>query len=318
MNKKNIYIELDDNKIRKNLKVSDVIKVVEKGFIKKGQGLVNLPPKTGPKLSPAGTFADAQSAAIFNKNKKVELFGTKWLSVYPENKKKGIPYINALIILNDPKTGIPNAILNGGWITGIRTAAASAVCAKYFAPKKKKLIVGVFGLGLQAYVHVLAIREIYKNAEFIFYNHSDKSVKQFQKRFPNEKLITSKDCHEVVRSSDIVLTLTTFPKKIEPYVFEKDLKEDVLILPVDYGSRIEPKIYKKIDRIYTDDIAQYELKCKTTNYFPKPRPKISKEVGSMLLKPSSSKVKRGRTLVFNLGIGLFDVMVASHFVKKIS
>ena len=311
-----LKIILNENKIKKSLEIKDIIKTVEEGFRKKGLGLVSLPPKMGPNLYTEGAFAESMPVAVFSKQKKLELFGIKWQSCYKSNLKKGLPYLNNLIILNEPECGLPVAILNGNWITAIRTAGVSAVCAKYLAPRKNPINIGIFGLGLQAYIHIIAFKTIFKRPKFILFNHKQKSLDKFLKKFPKERFIISNDYHEVVKNSDIVLSATTFPKKIKPYIFKKDLKDDVLVLPFEYGTRIDPGLYKHLDEIYTDDISQYNLKGKIKNYFPKNRPVIKKEIGEVVLK----RYKRGkspkRILVFNLGISLFDILVANQCLRR--
>ena len=323
MSEQKTKIVLDDNKIKKSLKIEDVIEIVEEGFRKKGKGFVNLPPKTGPKLSD-GAFADSMSVSVFAgevSRPRLRTFGIKWLTSFPDKLKKGLPVLTSLIILNNPKTGLPLAILSGNWITAIRTAAVSAVTAKYLAPKKKELTIGVFGLGLQAYVHIVAFKSAFKNAKFILYNHGDKYVKEFMKKFPRRRGLEtsptiSRNHHEVVRDSDIVISVTSFPPKISPYIFAKDFKKDVLILPVDYGSRVDPGLYKYLDEIYTDDISQYEKKSKLRQYFPPTTPKIKKEVGELIAKGYRRGNSAKRILVFNLGIALFDILTAKLFIEK--
>ena len=322
MQKENIKIVLDDEVIKKALSIKDVICVVEEGFRKKGLGLINLPPKMGPKLNITGAFAESMPVSVFKNegggtHPRLQIFGIKWQSAYTSNLKKGLPYLNNLVILNEPECGLPIAILKGNWITAIRTAGVSAVCAKYLAPKKRQLTVGVFGLGLQAYVHVLAFKAIFKNLRFYLFEHNAQFLKDFKKKFPKEKFLTSKNYREVVKNSDIILSATTFPPKITPYIFSKDLKDDVLILPLEYGTRIHPGIYKHIDEIYTDDISQYELKSKLRHYFPPNRPKIKKEIGDLVAKKYKRGSKKKRILVFNLGIALFDILVANLFLSKI-
>lgn len=312
----NIKLLLDEEKIKSLLSVKEVINIVEEGFRKKGLGLISLSPKMGPKLNIDGAFADSMPVAIFDEKKKLNTYGIKWLSAYKSNLKKGLPYINSLIVLNKPETGAPEAILYGNWITAIRTAGVSAVTAKYLAPKKKDITVGIFGLGLQAYVHVLAFKVIYKNPKFILLNHNDKSLKRFLSRFKKDKFQIEKDFHELVKKSDIVISATTFTPKITPYIFDKDLKDEVLILPLDYGSRIDPKVYKTLGEVYTDDISQYELKSKIRTYFPINRPKIKNEVGDLVAKKIKRKNAKKRVLVFNLGIALFDILTAKSIVNK--
>lgn len=320
MQNSKIKIILDEEKIKKSIKIKDVIKIIEEGFRKKGLGLVSLPPKMGPALGLPGAFAESMPVSIFegeDNYPRLQVFGIKWQSAFKSNLKKGIPYLNNLIILNEPECGLPVAILKGNWITAIRTAGVSAVCAKYLAPRKNPINIGIFGLGLQAYVHILAFKTIFKNPRFILFNHREKSLTKFLRRFPNRRFQIEKNLHNVVKNSDIILSATTFPKKIEPYIFAGDLKKDVLILPLEYGTRLDPKIYKHLDEIYTDDIAQYELKGKFKNYFPQNRPKIKKEIGELIAKKYKRGNKPKRILVFNLGISLFDILVANQCLKRL-
>ncbi len=310
-------IELDDNKIKKVLQIQDVINTVEKGFRKKGSGLVDLTPKMGPKLNIKGAFADSMPVSVFKENGKLEIYGIKWLSAFPDNLEIGLPYLNSLVILNEPECGLPIAVLKGNWITAIRTSGVSAVCAKYLAPKKKEITIGVFGLGIQAYIHVLAFKALFKNPEFILFNHDEKLLRDFLRKLPHEKFKTTKNFHEVVRNADIILSATTFPPKISPYIYEKDLKDDVLILPLEYGTRIDPKLYKCLDAVYTDDIPQYEIKSELKYYFPTNRPKIKNEMGEIVARNYKRGNKSKRILVFNLGIALFDILTADLYIKKL-
>lgn len=316
MNQQKIKIVLDDKEIKKTLKIKDVINVVEEGFRKKGLGLIDLPPKMGPKLNISGAFAESMPVSVFDTKKKLELFGVKWQSAYKSNLEKNISYLNNLVILNEPQSGLPIAVLSGNWITAIRTAGVSAVSAKYLAPEKKDITIGIFGLGLQAYVHVLAFKEIFKKPKFFLFNHGDEFLKPFLKKLPKEKFEISKNSHNVVQNSDVILSATTFPDKITPYIFAQDLKNDILILPLDYGTRVSPALYEHLDAIYTDDIPQYNLKSKLRHYFPTNRPEIKKEIGDIVSQNIKRKNIPQKILVFNLGIALFDILVAKLFLEK--
>ena len=59
----------------------------------------------------------------------------KWVSGYPANKARGLPYISGLIIVNDAETGFPLAVMDAAEITAARTAAASGVCIRRWAPE---------------------------------------------------------------------------------------------------------------------------------------------------------------------------------------
>ena len=63
-----------------------------------------------------------------------DVVALKWVAGYPANKERGLPYITGLIVLNDAETGLPLAVMDGAEITAARTAAASGVCVRGFAP----------------------------------------------------------------------------------------------------------------------------------------------------------------------------------------
>ncbi|MER3418733.1 MAG: hypothetical protein C4343_06510, partial [Chloroflexota bacterium] len=84
-----------------------------------------LPPKLGVHPRPEGAFAHAMPAYLRGREPDGtdDRLGIKWVVGVPTNNARGLPAISALVVLNDPKTGVPTAILDGGPITAHRTAA---------------------------------------------------------------------------------------------------------------------------------------------------------------------------------------------------
>ncbi|HYN48081.1 MAG TPA: hypothetical protein VER83_04395, partial [Candidatus Nanopelagicales bacterium] len=84
-----------------------------------------LPPKIGVHPRPADSFAHAMPAHLrgADGDGARDLVGVKWIAGFPDNAAAGLPALHALVIVNDPRTGIPVAILDGGPITAERTAA---------------------------------------------------------------------------------------------------------------------------------------------------------------------------------------------------
>ena len=106
------------------LTMAEIIDALEQMFREKGEGRVEMPPKPGIHTMP-DAFIHAMPAYI----PALKSAGMKWVSGYPENSKRGLPYITGLLILNDPETGIPLAVMDCVWITAKRTGAATAVAA---------------------------------------------------------------------------------------------------------------------------------------------------------------------------------------------
>ena len=91
--------------------MSQIVAALEEMFLEKGKGNVEMPPKPGIHTRP-DVFIHAMPAYIPSLNSA----GMKWVSGYPENPAKGLPYITGLLILNDPETGIPIAVMDCTWI----------------------------------------------------------------------------------------------------------------------------------------------------------------------------------------------------------
>ena len=101
------------------LTMPEVIAALDDMFREKGEGRVEMPPKPG-----IHTLQDAFIHAMPAFIPSLGSAGMKWISGYPGNQSKGLPYINGLLILNDPETGMPTAVMDATWITAQRTGAA--------------------------------------------------------------------------------------------------------------------------------------------------------------------------------------------------
>ena len=87
-----------------------------------------------------------------------EICGMKWIAGFPPNPVKfGIPRAHALLILNDSWTGVPLAMMDGTYISAMRTGAVTGVGAKYLANPDSK-VVGIIGCGVQAKTQIMAIK----------------------------------------------------------------------------------------------------------------------------------------------------------------
>ncbi len=126
-----------------NLQMPEIIDALEEMFKEKGEGRVEMPPKPGIHTR-EDAFIHAMPAYIPG----LQSAGMKWVSGYPDNQKKKLPYISGLLILNDPDNAIPIAVMDATWITAMRTGAATAVAAKYLA-RRDSSSVGIIACGVQ-------------------------------------------------------------------------------------------------------------------------------------------------------------------------
>ncbi|MER2089608.1 MAG: ornithine cyclodeaminase family protein [Sporosarcina sp.] len=151
--------------------------------------------------------------------------GLKYVTVVPGNKDIGKKAIHGVVLLSDIKTGEPLALLEGSYLTQIRTGALSGVATKYLArPDAKSL--GIIGTGEQAIGLCEAILAV-RNIEVIYlFNRSEQKAYEFAEivatRFQKE-VVVCQNSNEVVRNSDILVTATT---SMEP-VFSEELRPGI-------------------------------------------------------------------------------------------
>jgi ornithine cyclodeaminase/alanine dehydrogenase-like protein (mu-crystallin family) len=107
---------------------TDVVGVLEDAFTQKAAGLVQNPPKPAVHPRP-DAFINAMPAYLGGSDR----VGIKWVSGYEGNREKGLPYIYGVLLLTDADTGRPLALIDGTWITEMRTAG---VPASFFATSR--------------------------------------------------------------------------------------------------------------------------------------------------------------------------------------
>src|ERR1041385_3221131 len=149
---------LNEEQVRKHLRMADLIPAMEKALIDFSAGKVTQPVRRVIAVDPPGGFYGIMPALT------PEGLGQKIVTFYPPNAAKGIPTHMALIILNDRETGAPLAVMDGRLITEMRTAAVSAAATKLLAPKDAKVL-AILGSGVQARSHFEALRLVRKFEE---------------------------------------------------------------------------------------------------------------------------------------------------------
>lgn len=133
-----------------------VLKVVEDAFRLLASGKVIMPPILSMEIADAHGEVDVKTAYLPG----FEHFAIKVSPGFFDNPKLGLPSLNGLMILFSAKTGLVSALLlDNGYLTDIRTAAAGAVAAKYLAPKKVETA-AVFGTGAQARLQIIAAHQV--------------------------------------------------------------------------------------------------------------------------------------------------------------
>jgi len=272
-----------------------------------------MPPKPGIHTQP-DAFIHAMPAYI----PSLGSAGIKWVSGYPENYKQNLPYINGLLILNDPNTGVPLSVMDCIWITAMRTGAATAVAAKYMANMNSHTV-GILGCGVQGRTNLRALHIMMPKlkdvkAYDISGDAARKYVEEMQKQTElNMHIVGSPE--EAVRNSDIIVTAGSILKDPDPAIEGDWLKPGVFASPVDFDSYFKKSAFEHCDKFVTDDRDQC-LYYKSLGYFQH-IPEIYADLGEIAagIKPGREK-KEEKIICANLGLAMDDMATAVKIYNK--
>jgi ornithine cyclodeaminase/alanine dehydrogenase len=295
-----------------DLSMKEIIGLLEQAFLEKGNGKVEMPPKPGIHTMP-DAFIHAMPAYI----PSMRSAGIKWVSGYPENFKRGLPYISGLMIMNDVETGIPYAVMDCAWITAMRTGAASALSAKYLARPESETV-GILACGVQGRANLEALACLFRIKRAYAYDLlpdvQEKFVAEMRNRFDFE-IINAKEPKQAVVDSDLVVTSGPILKHPTPTIQKDWLRPGAYGSAVDFDSYWTGEALAQMDRISTDDHAQFQY-YKSVGYFqqtPDPYADLGELVAGLKL---GRKDEKERTLAINLGLAMDDMAVAPTIVQR--
>ena len=178
--------------------MADLIPAMEKALIDFSSGKVTQPVRSVIKVDPPGGFYGMMPALT------PEGLGQKIVTFYPPNAERGIATHMAIILLNDPQTGAPLAVMDGRLITEMRTAAVSAAATKLLAPSDAKVL-AILGSGVQGRSHVEALRLVRQFEEIRVWSPNKSHAEQFAKEIGAKTM----SVEEAVRGADVVVTVTS-------------------------------------------------------------------------------------------------------------
>jgi alanine dehydrogenase len=207
--------------------MAEAINAVKKAFIQLSSGKAEVPLRTQipvRKRNATTLFMPAYLA-------QSDSMGAKIVSVFPNNQKRGLPTIHALVIVVDAKTGQPLAAMDGTYLTALRTGAASGLATNLLARKDSR-VAAIFGAGTQARTQLEAIctvRDIKRAWVFDVRPQVArayvKEMKAKGKPFPQE-IRVAQTSKQALHEADVVCTATT---SFRPVFADGNLKMGVHI-----------------------------------------------------------------------------------------
>jgi ornithine cyclodeaminase/alanine dehydrogenase len=243
--------------------------------------------------------------------------GIKWVSGFPGNHARGLPYISGLLILNDPQTGLPVSVMDCVWITAMRTAAATAVAARRLA-RPDSAVLGVLGCGVQGRTHVEALQVLFPLQRVLAYDTNPEAARSFAEEITARFSIEVRQVatpHQAVSGCDLVVTAGPILKQPHAAIQAGWLSEGAFASLVDFDSYWHPRAMHEVDKFCTDDIPQLEH-YRQVGYF-QDIPPVYADLGELVTgaKPGRENPSE-RSMTCNLGLAMEDMAVAPAVFQR--
>ena len=229
------------------------LKVVEEAFRQHGLGKARMPSKIYLDIPEYNGDFRAMPAFIPD----LKAAGLKWVNSHADNPERGYPTVMAVLVLNDPETAWPLAIMDATYITMMRTGAGGGVAAKYLARKDSE-VVALVGCGVQAESQLDALQRVLDFKKVTLYDPHEAAIKTLTNMFKGAsyEFVVTGSVEECVKEADIVVTTTPCRK---PVVMKGWLKDGTHINAIGADAagkqELDPEILKR-GKVIVDDFAQ--------------------------------------------------------------
>ncbi|MCX8183924.1 MAG: alanine dehydrogenase [Crenarchaeota archaeon] len=302
--------------IERIVSMSELMGAMEDAFRAKAIGRVQMPTKVYVTL-PDGDFRTMMAYIP-----DLDMACVKIVNVHPNNPgKHGLPTVMATIVLIEPDTGRPLAIMDGTYLTGMRTGATGGVAAKYLA-KKDSRVIGMVGAGSQARTQLLALNEVFKIEEVRVCAKTRRECEGFAKDMQHLGLkIQIKDgVEETVRGCDIIVTTTPVTRPlVENEWVEEGMHINAIGADAPGKEELDPRILNRA-KVVVDDYEQAchygELNVPVSKGIFKPE-QIHAELGEIIAGRKPGRTSDDEITVFDsTGLAIQDLAAAALAYRK--
>jgi ornithine cyclodeaminase/alanine dehydrogenase-like protein (mu-crystallin family) len=295
-----------------NISMEEIISAVEEAFREKARGKVEVPPKPG--VHPQkDAFIHAMPAYL----PEMTVAGVKWVSGFPKNPERGLPYISGLLILNDLETGFPICVMDSTWVTAKRTGAATAVAAKHLARKEAKTL-GILGCGVQGRSNLEALIVACKGLEEVkAYDIDAENLRRYVAEMTVKhrvKVVPVNSPRKAVEDCDVVVSAGPILKNPRPVIEATWFKDGGFACPLDFDSYWKPRAMRSMDKFCTDDVEQLEY-YKRQGYFSD-IPNVYAELSEIVCGQKPGRQDSERIMSMNLGLAIEDMATAKLVYEK--
>ncbi|RLI02889.1 alanine dehydrogenase [Candidatus Bathyarchaeota archaeon] len=297
--------------IKELITPEEAIKVVEEAFKLHALKRAQMPPKVFLNFEKG----DLRAMPAYLDGKA----GIKWVNSHPENPKKGLPTVMAIIVYNDPETGYPLAIMDGTYITNLRTGAASAVASKYLARDDSEVF-GFIGCGNQAYSQFIALKKVFEIKKVKAFDVVEEKAKKFVEFCKKAGI-----CAEVTDAKDTCRcdVLNTATPSREPIIKKEWIKNGTHINAIGADAPGKQELDEGLilrSKIIVDDLEQAmhagEINVLVSKGILK-KDAIYATIGEIIAGFKKGRESKTEITIFDsTGLAIQDIAVASLVFEK--
>jgi alanine dehydrogenase len=310
-----LYLTQED--VKQILDMKTTIEVVEYGFREMGFGRVEMPTRIYLHFQKSTGVLITMPAYVEGLNAA----GVKVVTVHPNNPAKyKLPSVIARIILNDPEKGEPLAIMDGTYITMLRTGAAGAVGIGHLSRTDSKKA-AIIGLGVQGRAQLMGLLQVRKIESVNVYDSIPEAVDAYVTEMAKETEVEIKACDSVelaVKNADIVITCT--PSRV-PILKGEMLSKGMHISAIGTDTKdkneLDPSVLQKVrqkGKIVVDNVNQALI----VGDFAKPietgairKEDIYCELGEILTGKKQGRMSQDEITLFKAtGLAMEDIVTA--------
>jgi ornithine cyclodeaminase/alanine dehydrogenase-like protein (mu-crystallin family) len=277
-----------------------------------------LPPKIAVHPRPEGSFAHAMPALLRGARPEADRLGIKWVSGFGTNGPLGLPSIHAVVVISDPGTGMPVAILDGGPITAARTSAVSGVALRRWGPVPRRPDgprVALIGAGVQGHAHLPVIGRVLPGTRLVIHDRDAERATGLAGVARTIEGIAGAEAtataREAAEGADVVITAASFGP-VQQVMTREWLAPDATVVAVDYATYCSAEVAREAALFLVDERGQFEANRAAGAFdgYPDPAMTIGKAILSDVARPA------GRVVVTHLGVGLADVIFGAAILER--
>ncbi|MGC4027516.1 MAG: hypothetical protein QM696_01400 [Steroidobacteraceae bacterium] len=285
----------------------EVVAAVRQAFVRLGQRQAAIGAPLHLRLDSGAHFCAKGGALPIEGVAVIKLFGN-----VPDNGRRGLPDYNPLLVLHEVQTGLVLAVMDGAWLTAVRTAALTATAAQVLAPVPARRL-GLIGSGRQAHAHYDVLRLQHPLAELTVFSRNGQTAGELVRRAQADGY-GARACstpEAAIEGQDIVVS--TIPKNMVASTGMLDarrLAPQAFVSMVDMGFSWQPSSLEAFDLVVSDEIdpVTRESREQLNHHGP-----FDADLAEVLRTPPAP---RGRAAFIFAGSGLADAAVAELIWRR--